>query len=364
VHRFIPIDEGHSQLIDHVEYSLPAGGLTDSVGEVPAGKALSRLFRFRHERTRLDLGRHAQWADQPRLRVAIAGASGLIGSQLADYLTTAGHRVVRLVRNTEAGPDEIPWDPSTGALYHGALEGVDAIINLAAVTLNGIWTPGRKKAILESRVQTTSTLAEAIARMDTPPSVFISVSAVGAYGSRDGEVITEQTPPGAGFLADVCRAWEEAATPARDAGVRLVTPRQGIVISAAGGALGAMLLPFKAGIGGRLGDGAQYWAWVALDDLLAAFEWALHDEELEGVVNFTAPEPLTNREVTQTLGRVLRRPAALAAPAFVLRHGLGGMGDEMLLASQRAIPARLRERGFPFSFPTLEGALRYELGRT
>jgi uncharacterized protein (TIGR01777 family) len=364
VHRFIPIDEGHSQLIDHVEYSLPAGGLTDSVGEVPAGKALSRLFRFRHERTRLDLGRHAQWADQPRLRVAIAGASGLIGSQLADYLTTAGHRVVRLVRNTEAGPDEIPWDPSTGALYHGALEGVDAIINLAAVTLNGIWTPGRKKAILESRVQTTSTLAEAIARMDTPPSVFISVSAVGAYGSRDGEVITEQTPPGAGFLADVCRAWEEAATPARDAGVRLVTPRQGIVISAAGGALGAMLLPFKAGIGGRLGDGAQYWAWVALDDLLAAFEWALHDEELDGVVNFTAPEPITNREVTRTLGRVLRRPAALAAPTFLLRHGLGDMGDEYLLASQRAMPARLNERGFRFAFPALEGALRYELGRS
>jgi uncharacterized protein (TIGR01777 family) len=363
-HRFVPIDEGKSELLDHVEYSLPAGGLTDIVGEVPAGKALSRVFRFRHERTRLDLGRHAQWADRPRLRVAIAGASGLIGSHLADYLTTAGHGVVRLVRNTEAGPDEIPWDPSTGALYHGALEGVDAIINLAAVTLNGIWTPRRKKAILESRVQATSTLAEAIARMDSPPSVFISVSAVGAYGSRGGEVITEQTPTGTGFLADVCRAWEEAAMPARDAGVRLVTPRQGIVISAEGGALATMSPLFRAGIGGRLGDGRQYWAWAALDDLLAAFEWALHDEELEGVVNFTSPEPLTNREVTQTLGRVLRHPAALAAPAFVLRHGLGGMGDEMLLASQRAMPARLKERGFRFAFPKLEGALRYELGRS
>jgi uncharacterized protein (TIGR01777 family) len=364
VHRFVPIDEGKSELLDHVEYHLPAGGLTDAVGEGPARKTLSRLFRFRHERARLDLGRHGEWADRPRLKVAIAGASGLIGSHLADYLTTAGHRVVRLVRNKEAGPGEIPWDPATGALYHGALEGVDAIVNVAAVTLFGVWTPGRKKAILSSRVQSTRTLAEAIARMDSPPSVFISVSGVSAYGSRGGEVITEQTPRGAGFLADVCKAWEEAATPARNAGVRLVTPRQGIVISAAGGTLATMAPVFRAGLGGRLGAGDQYWSWVALDDLLAAFEWALHDEELEGVVNFTGPEPLTNREVTRTLGRVLRRPAGLAAPSFVLRHGLGGLGDEIMLASQRAMPARLRERGFRFAFPTLEGALRHELGRT
>ena len=364
VHRFVPIDDERSELLDHIEYSLPAGGLTDAVGAGPAGKTLSRLFRFRHERTRLDLGRHAEWADRPRLRVAIAGATGLIGSHLADYLTTAGHTVIRLVRNKEAGADEIPWDPSTGALYHGALEGVDAIVNLAAVSLNGVWTPGRKKAIIDSRVQTTRTLAEAIARMDSPPSVFISVSGIGAYGSRDGEAITEQTPRGEGFLADVCRVWEEAANPVKDAGVRLVIPRQGIVMSAAGGALPAMLPAFRAGLGARLGDGDQYWSWVALDDLLAAFEWALHDDELEGVVNFTSPEPVTNREVTRTLGRVLRRPAALVAPTFLLRHGTGGMGDEMLLASQRAVPARLKERGFRFAFPGLEGALRYELGRT
>ena len=364
VHRFVPIDDERSELLDHIEFSLPAGGLTDSVGEGPAGKTLSRLFRFRHERTRLDLGRHAVWADRPRLTVAIAGASGLIGSHLADYLTTAGHRVLRLVRNKQAGPDEIPWDPSTGALHHGALDGVDAVVNLAAVSLSGVWTAGRKKAIIESRVQTTQTLAEAIAHMDSPPSVFISASGIGAYGSRGGEAITEQTPRGEGFLADVCRVWEEAALPARDAGVRLVTPRQGIVMSAAGGALPVMLPAFKAGLGARLGDGNQYWSWLALDDLLAAIEWTLHDEELEGVVNFTSAEPVTNREFTKTLGRVLRRPAALTAPSFFLRHGLGGMGDEMLLASQRAMPARLRSQGFRFAFPSLEGALRYELGRS
>jgi uncharacterized protein (TIGR01777 family) len=362
-HRFVPDGDAQSQLLDHIEYSLPAGGLTDSVGEGPAGRTLTRLFRFRHERTRRDLMRHAVWADRPALTVAIAGASGLIGAHLADYLTTAGHRVVRLVRRPDAGDGEVSWDPAAGRLDPAALEGVDAVVNLAAVSLNGVWTSGRKKAIRDSRVQTTRTLAEAIARMDSPPSVFISASAIGAYGSRGGEAINEQTPRGEGFLADVCRVWEEAALPVGEAGVRLVIPRQAIVMSAGGGALPAMLPAFKAGLGARLGDGGQYWSWVALDDLLAAFEWALHDEELEGAVNFTAPEPVTNREVTKTLGRVLRRPAVLAAPAFVLRHGTGGMGDEMLLASQRAFPDRLEERGFRFDFPELEGALRYELGR-
>ena len=364
VHRFVPIDDERSELLDHIEYSLPAGGITDAVGEGPAAKTLSRLFRFRHERTRLDLGRHAAWADRPRLTVVIAGASGLIGSHLADYLATAGHRVIKLVRNKEAGPDEIPWDPSTGALYHGALEGVDAVVNVSGVNLASLWTAARKRAILDSRVQATRTLADAITRMDKPPEVFVSVSAIGAYGSRGDEELTEDVEFGDGFLADVCRAWEAAAAPVRDAGVRLVSPRLGLVVSAAGGAFAAMLPAFKAGLGTRLGNGEQYWSWVALDDLLAALEWALHDEELDGVVNATGPEPLTNREVTKTMGRVLHRPAVFSAPGVVVRRGLPGMGDEMLLASLRAIPARLRERGFRFAFPTLDGALRYELGRS
>jgi uncharacterized protein len=363
VHRFVPVDEGKSELLDHIEYSLPAGGLTDAVGEGPAGNALTRLFRFRHQRTRLDLGRHAEWADSPRLKVVIAGASGMVGSHLTDYLTTAGHTVIRLVRNSDAGPGEIPWDPATGALYHGALEGADAIVNLSGVNLAGVWTPGRKRAILDSRVQATRTLAEAIARMDSPPEVFVSTSAVGAYGSRGGEAVTEQTGRGAGYLADVCRAWEEAAAPAAAAGVRVVHPRFGLIVSASGGAFAAMLPAFKAGLGARVGSGDQYWAWVELDDVLAALEWVLHDEELEGAVNVTAPEPLTNREVTMTLGKVLHRPAVLAAPAVLVRRGTLGMGEEMLLAGQRAVPARLHERGFRFAFPKLAGALRYELGK-
>jgi uncharacterized protein (TIGR01777 family) len=362
VHRFLPVDEGRSELQDHVEYSLPAGGLTDLVGEGPAGKTLSRLFRFRHERTRLDLGRHAEWAGRPRLTVAIAGASGLIGSHLADYLTTAGHRVVRLVRNRDARPGEVPWDPAVGALYHGALEGVDAVVNVAGVSLAGLWTPGRKKAILDSRLQTTTTLVEAIRRMDRPPSVLINTSAVGFYGSR-GEIITEGTPQGGGFLAEVCRQWEAAAAPVAEAGARLVTPRYGLVVSAAGGAFATMLPAFKAGLGAKVGDGTQYWSWIALDDLLAVLERALHDETLEGVVNATSPEPLTNADVTSVMGRVVHRPTLLTVPRFLVRRATLGMGEEMLLASQYAVPERLQELGFRFAFPTLEGALRFELGR-
>ncbi len=362
-HRFVPDGDDRSELLDHVEYSLPVGGLTDMVGERPAAKTLSRLFRFRHARTLMDLERHAVWGDRPALTVAIAGASGLIGAHLADYLTTAGHRVVRLVRRPDAGDGEVSWDPAAGRLDPAALEGVDAVVNVAGVTIAGLWTSGRRRAILESRVQATQTLAAAMARMDSPPAVLVSGSAVGAYGSRGGETVTEQTELGSGFLADVCRAWEAAAAPARNTGVRVVTARFGIVVSASGGAVASMLPAFKAGLGTRLGSGDQYWAWVGLDDLLAAVEWALHDEELEGVVNVTAPEPVTNREFTKTLGHVLRRPAALAAPGFLLRRGTAGMGDEMFLASQRALPVRLQERGFGFSFPELEGALRYELGR-
>ena len=363
-HRFLPRDDGRSELLDHVEYRLPAGWLGDAAGERPATRTLERLFDFRHRRTRLDLERHAIWADRPRLTVVIGGAGGLVGSHLADYLTTAGHRVVRLVRRETAGPGEIAWDPDAGRLDPASLEGADALVNLGGVTIAGLWTASRRRAIVESRVKATQTLARALAAMDGPPPVLVSASAVGAYGSRGDEPIAEDAPLGQGFLADVCRAWEAAADEARDAGARVVTTRFGIVVSGAGGALAQMLPAFRAGAGGRLGAGDQFWAWVDLDDVLSAIEWAIHVEGLEGPVNVTSPEPVTNRRFTDVLGAVLRRPTVLAAPDVVLRRGLGGLGEEMFLASQRALPARLRERGFRFSLPDLEDALRYELGRT
>jgi uncharacterized protein (TIGR01777 family) len=363
-HRFLPGDDpGASELLDHVEYSLPAGLVSDPISAGPARRQLERLFRFRHARTRADLERHAVWADRPRLKVAISGARGLIGSSLAVYLTTAGHEVVRLVRREVAAQGEVRWDPATGHLDPADLAGVDAVVNLAGVSISSLWTAARRKAILSSRVQATGTLVAAFQKMETPPTVLVSASAVGAYGSRGGEALTEHAEFGDGFLADVCRAWEAAAAPAADAGVRLVTPRFGIVLSSAGGALAKMLPAFKAGLGTRLGDGHQWWSWIDLDDLLAAIEWSLHDDELSGVANFTAPEPVTNLEFTKTLGRVLHRPAALAAPRLAVARGLGGMGQEMFLASQRAVPAQLNRREFRFAFPELEAALRHELGR-
>jgi len=364
-HRFLPgPDANTSEMLDHVEYSLPGGSLTDPIGAGPARTQLERLFLFRHARTRADLERHAVWRDRPRLRVAISGASGLIGSSLAVYLTTAGHEVVNLVRHAAAGPHEVSWDPAAGRLDPADLAGVDAVVNLAGVSIASLWTSGRRQAILSSRVQATGTLVGALRQMETPPEVLLSASAVGAYGSRGGEALTELTELGHGYLADVCRAWEAAAAPAAAAGVRVVTPRFGIVMSGSGGALAKMLPAFKAGLGTRLGDGHQWWSWVDLDDLLAAAEWALFDDGLSGVVNVTSPEPITNLEFTKTLGRVLRRPAVLAAPRFAVAGALGGMGEEMFLASQRAVPMRLKERGFAFELAQLEHALRFELGRT
>jgi len=363
-HRFLPgAEEGTSELLDHVEYDLPARLVADPIGGGAARRQLERLFRFRHARTRADLERHAVWADRPRLRVAISGASGLTGSSLAVYLTTAGHEVVKLVRRKATGPGEVSWDPAAGRLDPDDLAGVDAVVNLAGVSISSLWTAGRRETILSSRVQATGTLVGALQKMETPPKVLVSASAVGAYGSRGGEALTELAELGDGYLAEVCRAWEAAAAPAADAGVRVVTPRFGIVMSGAGGALARMLPAFKAGLGTRLGDGNQWWSWVDLDDLLAAVEWALHDEELSGVVNVTAPEPVTNLQFTKTLGHVLRRPAALVAPRLAVAKGLGGMGEEMFLASQRAVPMQLNQRGFRFGYPELEPALRYELGR-
>lgn len=362
-HRFLPRVDGRSELIDHVEYSLPAGGLTDWLGAGTADRQLARLFRFRHARTRMDLERHALWSGKPRLRVAIAGSSGLLATALAGYLRTAGHEVVKLVRRDADGPGEVSWDPAARRLDPAALAGVDAVVNLAGATIASLWTASRRAAILDSRVQATETLVTALSRVGTPPRVLISASAVGAYGSQGGLALTEESDLGDGFLADVCRAWEAAAMTAAEAGVRVVTPRFGIVVSAAGGALAQMLPAFRAGLGTRLGDGNQWWSWVDLDDVLGALEWLLFDDELSGPVNVTAPEPVTNLEFTKTVGRVLRRPAVLVAPQMAVSRGLGGMGREMFLASQRAVPMRLNQRGFRFVFPELEPALRYELGR-
>jgi hypothetical protein len=294
------------------------------------------------------------------MRVAVTGASGLLGSALVPFLRDRGHAVVRLVRRPARGADEVRWDPPAGAVDAAALQGVDAAVNLSGENLaEGRWTDARKARLRASRVGPTRVLAETLAKLSPRPKVLVSVSAIGYYGGRGDAWLTEAEPPGADFLARLTADWEKAAEPAAAAGVRVVHPRLGIVLSPAGGALGKMLLPFKAGLGGVLGPGTQYMSWVAIDDVLEAFRHVLEQDDLAGPLNVAAPEPVTNRTFTKTLGRVLGRPTVTRVPAFALRLAYGEMAEATILSSMRVRSDRLVSTGFRFQFPALEGALRH-----
>jgi uncharacterized protein (TIGR01777 family) len=297
------------------------------------------------------------------VNVLVSGATGLIGSALIPELEAGGHRVSRLTRSPEDDED-VGWDPATGEVDAPRLEGHDAAVHLAGESIGeGRWTPEKKRRIMESRRQGTSLLAAALAGLPTPPKVMVSASAVGYYGDRGNEVLREDSRPGSDFLAAVCREWEAAAEPARQAGIRTVHPRFGVVLSPKGGALGRTLPIYKLGGGGRIGSGRQWWSWVALDDVVGAVLHALEGDSVEGPVNVGSPNPLTNAEYTRVLGKVLNRPTIFPLPAPVAQLALGEVADALLLASQRVEPARLRETGYKFRYPELESALRHLLGR-
>lgn len=295
--------------------------------------------------------------------IAITGASGLLGKALTASLSADGHRVLRLVRH-EAGAGEISWDPAGGRLDPAALEGVDAVVHLSGESVARRWTTERMRAIWDSRVLSTDLLVRTLARLARKPAVLVSASAIGIYGHRRNEVLTEDSTVATGresFLAGVCRAWEDAAAPARAAGIRTVQVRMGIVLSPNGGALRLMLPPFRLGLGGRVGDGTQWMSWIALDDVVGAIQHSLLRPELSGPVNLVAPEPATNDEFTRCLAAVLGRPAFIPVPALAFRLALGRMAEETVLASQRVAPLRLRDSGYTFQYPELEGALRHLL---
>jgi uncharacterized protein (TIGR01777 family) len=294
------------------------------------------------------------------MRIATTGASGLIGSALVPALESDGHEVVRLVRREAHGPDEASWDPETGSVDTAALAGVDVVVHLAGETIGQRWTSATKQRVLESRVEGTRVIAEAVAALDPAP-VLLCASAIGYYGNRGDEIVTESSPRGSGFLADVVEAWEQAARPARDAGARVAHLRQGIVLSRDGGALQRLLTPFKLGVGGRVGSGRQWWSWVGLDDVVGAYRFAL-ETELEGPVNVTSPNPATNAEFVKAVGRALGRPAVLPLPSFAVSAAFGQMGREMLLEGQRVLPERLTQAGFTFAHPALDEALAAALG--
>jgi uncharacterized protein len=362
-HRILP-DGAGSILEDRIVYRLPGGILGERLAGGTTRRTLERTFRFRHARTRTDLARHARFAGRRPLRVAITGASGLIGGNLAAFLTTGGHRVDPLVRGTpRPETTEIAWNPAGGTIDAAALEGVDAVVHLAGESVaGGRWTPERKAAIRESRARGTALLAAALARLARKPRVLVSASAIGWYGDRGDETLTEESGPGHDFLADVCREWEAATDAARAAGIRVVNVRFGIVLAAGGGALARMLPPFRLGAGGVVGSGNQYMSWIGLDDVVGAIHHLLFTDGTTGPVNGTAPAPVTNAEFTRTLGHVLGRPTIVPLPAVAVRAVFGEMGDALLLASQRVLPTRLEAAGFRFEEPALESALRTELG--
>lgn len=298
------------------------------------------------------------------MRVLISGASGLVGTALLPALAAEGHETARLVRRGASEDHKtVRWDPGRGAIDVPALSGHDAVVHLAGESIIGRWTEAKKQRIRASRLTGTRVLAEALAKLTRPPKVLVSASAVGYYGNRGEEALTERSAGGRDFLADVCREWEAATAPAAAKGIRVVQLRLGIVLSPRGGALKAMLWPFRWGLGGVVGSGRQYWSWVALDDVVGVILQALTQETLQGPVNVTAPTPVTNREFTTVLGRVLQRPTIFPLPAFAARAVLGEMADALLLSSACVLPKKLQEAGYTFRWPALEAALRHVLAR-
>ena len=289
-------------------------------------------------------------------RILISGASGLIGSALVPSLESRGYEVTRLVRRTTKQSNEIQWEPMS-AIPPQLVCGYDAIIHLSGESVAGRWTAAKKALIRDSRVIGTRNLSDALARSNTPPKTFLCASAIGYYGSRGDQILTEDTSFGTGFLPEVCREWEPATEPAARAGIRIVNLRIGLVLSANGGALRQMLLPFRLGLGGRIGSGRQWWSWIHIEDFVAAVLHILQNDSVQGPVNMVSPSPATNGEFTRTLAAVLKRPAILPVPAFAARLAFGEFADEGILASARVVPAKLLDSRFEFLFPDLRHAL-------
>jgi uncharacterized protein (TIGR01777 family) len=295
------------------------------------------------------------------MRIAVTGASGLIGSALVRSLRADGHEVVRLVRREPSASQEIRWDPRRSFVEGDGLRGCEAVVHLAGAGVGDHrWTARYKRELRDSRVLGTRTIAHAVATLHPRPRVLVSSSAIGIYGDTGDRAVDESAPPGSGFLAELCQEWEAATGPARDAGVRTVLARTGLVVARGGGAWGRLFPLFKAGLGGRLGSGRQYWSFIALHDHIAALRHLIDNPALAGPVNLTGPEPVTNQEVTAAMGRVLHRPTIAAVPAPMLRVALGDFAHDVL-GSQRVLPGRLLDSGFRFAFPLIDQAIRAAL---
>lgn len=365
-HEFEAAPGGGTLLRDRIEYALPGGPLGALIGGPAVEKDLDSTFAYRHATTARDLERHALYAKSPRLRIAVTGASGLVGSNLVPFLSTGGHEVLAVRRGSREhhGDAGVRWSPDQGLLEPESIDPFDAVVHLAGENIaSGRWTPERKARIRDSRVEGTRNLVRSLGRLKHPPRTLVCASAIGFYGSRGAENLDENSGSGEGFLADTAVAWEAAARDAETYGIRVVLLRLGIVLSPAGGALAKMLPPFRLGAGGRVGAGDQFMSWISIDDAVGVINAALLTDDLEGPVNAVGPEPVTNSDFTGTLGRVLGRPTLFPLPGPAARALFGEMADEMLLSSTKVTPAKLLQTGFHFKDSKLEGALLHVLGR-
>ena len=364
VHRFVEKDGG-TVVHDEVEYKLPMGILGRIFGSRNVRNRLNRMFRARELRLIRDLQRHSDFKHLPRKRILLAGSSGLIGRQLAAFLDTGGHEIWRLVRRApKDGQNEIQWTPSEGIIDASSLEGFDIVIHLGGAGIGDRrWTKARMALIEKSRTESTELLARTLADLSQKPDVFLVSSAIGWYGDRGDEILTEESQPGSGFLPDTCLAWEESAEFARKAGIRTIHARTGVVLDASGGALEKMLLPAKMGAGGPIGFGRQWFSWISMDDQIYAMHHLVMSAETEGAYNITSPEPLQQKHFAKALGRVLRRPAFMPTPPLAIWFLYGKMGVALTTESQRVIPTRLLETGYKFQHQDAESALRDALGK-
>jgi NAD dependent epimerase/dehydratase family enzyme/ligand-binding SRPBCC domain-containing protein len=399
-HLFKSLELSSCILEDNIEYSLPGGIFSERIASPLINKKLNQMFDYRHRLTREDLLIHAiankiKGNDIP-MTIGITGSSGFLGSSLIPFLTTGGHKVVLLIRYPSNPNDNnnlhqknvrsVQWNPSSASLNNKIDdENIDAVVNFAGENIFGRWTKEKKKRIFDSRVNTTRSLCKLLTSLNKPPKVLVSASAIGYYGDRGDEVITEESPSPSfflsstsassssssssshhtDFLSDVCKNWEEATQVAKESGIRVVNLRIGTVLSSSGGMLSKILPIFKLGLGGRIGKGNQYMSWIALDDLLGLILYAIVNEFITGPVNAVSPNPITNADFTTTLGKVLSRPTSFSIPEFLIKSALGEeLANAAILSSARVIPNRLTKVGYKFRFPYLESVLQHTLGKS
>lgn len=380
LHEVKNISSTSSQLIDTVRYAHPLEPFGGLAANAFTWAKLERTFTYRHRITQQDLQWYEQYKGAPRMKILVSGASGLVGQALLPLLTTQGHQVVSLVRHTPKNANEVQWNPEAKTIELEKLGDIDAVVHLAGENIaEGRWTKAKKAKIRDSRVKGTRFLADSLAKLETPPKVFVSASAIGYYGERGTEELTEENTSGHGFLSDVCLGWESASDNLAAKGTRVVKTRFGIILSPKGGALKQILLPFQLGGGSILGNGQQYYSWVTLDDVVGSILHALVTDSVSGPVNVVSPNPVTNEEFTNTVCKVLGVPPLGSIPMYLamllagnlgeamitapIKLILGEMAEALLLTSTRVIPKKLQETGYKFAYPHLEPGLRHLLGR-